>query len=749
MTTKLNDITISTRNGRRLRHAVARVQEEVDKLRIAAGNLVLEECEGDNDLFVEVKTMLLACAELLVLRHKYLSVAPWNFCNADTRNGARAFLESATGRPLAEQDELTRYFLEKYRVALERLAHGDEDEECDPGLAYEVGVVNDTPLDESAGEGYHRSTHHTKIRASHSKSVYIKQSTRFKQNLALLKRFLRLGPAGKRVLRFEWRHWKRILQTNKRRLWVNKGRFNKTAVFQRVYRMDPKAEESWSSICTRLLAPGQGEQSDTLDAPRPRGEQQMQAMRIEYLQCVLVPQRWYRVEVPVAGMDDEGRPTSGTEQKHFLLLGTAGGRSRPKLMPTIESYRDLVVTGKLALNIQELAVKPTECIDEGSVVVFEDANARWVSWDELAPWPQLFRALSHFLDNKALNDQPGCVQLSGRELTKPTYAITDKRCPTLTVMYALHDMGWRPSGGRVVHGSAAIGDMDAREATKMKSYFIVLVEIDRCLLLTSQIPSDEPIAFYDCLLEGLRVEPGLGNAHYLALKRGTEPRPLPPLEDDEDDDDSFSRRRPLRPVMPDAALAPNSEEDPRGLLREHALVAVAKPAAKAKAKAEPKAKTTAKAKPKGGSSVLVAAEESDDDFPRPSSSSGAASAVVVPRPKRGSKREPKVPYPALSGPPDETYLLYDNYCPEFTRAYPNWTMICHHHVDCQRVRGVVPRNCKLGTESYEELPVAFLHAWRETPPEDGKTHRGTDPTPESVREFFRTHSEELLAYLQP
>ena len=82
------------------------------------------------------KPLVRVCAELLVFRHNYLRIAPWNFCNADTRNGARAFLESATSRPLAEQDDLTRYFLEKYRAALERLAHGDEDAECDPGSAY-------------------------------------------------------------------------------------------------------------------------------------------------------------------------------------------------------------------------------------------------------------------------------------------------------------------------------------------------------------------------------------------------------------------------------------------------------------------------------------------------------------------------------------------------------------------------------------------------------------------------------------
>ena len=75
--------------------------------------------------------------------------------------------------------------------------------------------------------------------------------------------------------------------------------------------------------------------------------------------------------------------------------------------------------------------------------------------------------------------------------------------------------------------------MDGREASHMKSYFIVLWEIDRCLPLTSYIPSDEPILFYDLLLEGLNVQPGLGHQHYLALKRGEELPPPPQPIDDE------------------------------------------------------------------------------------------------------------------------------------------------------------------------------------------------------------------------
>ena len=63
---------ISKRNRRRLRNAVARVDAEIQMFRQAPGSFTLEEREGDSDLFVEVKTLSLVRAELLVLRFKTL-----------------------------------------------------------------------------------------------------------------------------------------------------------------------------------------------------------------------------------------------------------------------------------------------------------------------------------------------------------------------------------------------------------------------------------------------------------------------------------------------------------------------------------------------------------------------------------------------------------------------------------------------------------------------------------------------------
>ena len=109
-------------------------------------------------------------------------------------------------------------------------------------------------------------------------------------------------------------------------------------------------------------------------------------MRIEYLHAVFVPKRWYSVEVPVAASDDSGEPTVRMEQRNFQLVSVASTKSRPKLMPTIDSYQDPVVVSQLALNIQETSVRVLPEVADGSVVVYPDAAPRWINWTDLGPW---------------------------------------------------------------------------------------------------------------------------------------------------------------------------------------------------------------------------------------------------------------------------------------------------------------------------------------------------------------------------
>ena len=201
-----------------------------------------------------IRTALLQSAELLEMRFKYLNVVPWSFCNADSQAGAQKFLDGVRAHPLEAHDDLTRYYYEEYQESSEIRARG---EECPPALLEEVDIHNQTPLDESPGEGYHRSTNHSRVRASSAKSPYLKQATRSAQNMKLMKEFIAYGENGKKVLRFEWRKWGRILQTKHSRASWNKQVGGASALLARVYRMDSKAEEDWSWVAAPLHTAGQ------------------------------------------------------------------------------------------------------------------------------------------------------------------------------------------------------------------------------------------------------------------------------------------------------------------------------------------------------------------------------------------------------------------------------------------------------------------------------------------------------------
>ena len=275
----------------------------MQRLREAARELTATDCEGDAALCNDIATKLRLIAELLILRFQYLKTVPWSFCIADQPPGAVAFLEGACSRPSDQQDPLTRYLHEKHRKALMDLAESINGEPItpDPALVKEVQEMKMTPLDEGAGEGYHRSTNHTQKRANAAKTPYIKQYVRAKENIKLIKSFLHMGPQGKRVVRYEWRNWKRVLQVRPGRLWRNVA-LKRDNVFKRIYRMDEMALESWSG--NLVHAPGQGPAPAERETAETR---QSEELRAEYMTAVLQAKEWYSISVPVAWNARSGR----------------------------------------------------------------------------------------------------------------------------------------------------------------------------------------------------------------------------------------------------------------------------------------------------------------------------------------------------------------------------------------------------------------------------------------------------------
>lgn len=736
---------------------MARVKREIKDLRDRARSLTVADVEGDALLYGRIVSGLREAATLLEMRFKYLQTVPWNFSQADTPEGATLFLAGATSRPFEEQDELTRYLYYTYHEALQTVANGGV---CETGLSEEVSVINASPLDESAGEGYHRSTHCTRLRARASKSPYIKQSTRLSQNYGHLKSLLAEGDAGKKVLRFEWRNWTRVLQTHPKKFW-RPVRMNAKQVFERVYHMDAKAEENWSSVCAIVRPPGQGPIPKDLRVLECLDDAQQSVLRIEYLHAVLAPRQWYQIEIPVSGMDENGSAVERLELKHFQLLSMASTKSRPKLMPTIQSHQDPIVISKLALNIQETSTRSVPTVAEGSVVVYPDAEPRWINWGDLGPWNPVYRTLTYFQEIQGLEEHAGCLQLSGAQRAVPIHPVTDLRCPALLMLKALRRLGWAPKRNRIIHDSTVPGPMDGREAIRMKPYYVVLIEIERCLPLTTDIPSDQPILFYKLLLQGVNIEPNLGHAHYLAISRGTEIEAQPSV-DAMNDDGWVLPGALVEAALETRSVAPGDDDDPRGLLRLEATPVVPRPPKRQRSKKSKAASSGSKSKPSSKSSPGARALSKSvgappvPPGPGPGPVSGSdddagfmlpASVPTAPPRKKTTgvtpkeERSDRLYVPAIGG----GEVVFSEYVDKMSgKAYRNWIFKCNKcpkPEKCQRTMGLGPRNtARLG----DIEPLVFLHVWRDTPP-GPQGHRKTQPSSEAVTAFYEAHRQELEA----
>jgi len=192
------------RNGRKLRWAWDFVNTMAFDFETNAADLTEDMCEGDHDLYVFLHDMLLQAATSLRLRFKYLGNVPWKLACADEVSGAKDCVEQIKSKPLVDHDPLTQRAWALYGDDLEQRALGGP---LTPALKLFVDRMNDVGLDESAGEGWHRSTNHEHCRARAAKHVHLKRAGREKQNVRRLKKFMRdYGDRGKAVVSFEWTH---------------------------------------------------------------------------------------------------------------------------------------------------------------------------------------------------------------------------------------------------------------------------------------------------------------------------------------------------------------------------------------------------------------------------------------------------------------------------------------------------------------------------------------------------------------
>ena len=345
------------------------------------------------------------------------------------------------------------------------------------------------------------------------------------------------------------------------------------------------------------------------------------------------------------------------------------------------------------------------------------------------------------------SDLAGCVRLSGKTQVRNTIPLLDETCPTLPIFWALKRRGWILVDRRCEHKDARVGGVDAYESTRMKTYWQCVLCLEKCLTLTSVLPSRQPIHFYKCLLNGLRVEPNQGHAHYLAILNEQAVRAgrdvieddgPPPLEDAMDTDDV-----PL-------ALVPDNKEKQQ---KRKGISFGGGAASKAPPPVVPKARGP-------GSSGDPAPPGHPIPLPPPGVPPGPGVGgpgggpvhenddVLVARDESpiGERREraPKRPdNPWMDGIAglllryDGTYHLPDH----DDHFIPNWQIRCGlEHKGCMKTRQDIPRHREVF--GYIE-PLAYLHAWARRPADPNKTHRRSNPTDAEVAAFVAEHRAEL------
>ena len=706
-------------NSRRLRKASAFIDDSILEFKQQLRVLILEKCYGSQELFFLMQAILTETINCLHARFKYLKALPWSLCNADTQIGAKLCLDQINRVPLEQHDPYTRMFWHKHGDHLRTLVdsgivHDD--------LAEEVRALCLSPLDESAGEGYHRSTNHEKGRAPSSSMQHLKHTTRLNENIKRLKDlFSRHGVVGHAVVRFEWLRWKRILQTREERKWD--PRKMETAQFlKRIYKEDDFLDD-FVEICKREPVARPVSAIVSLEKNFD--------LHKEYLLSLIEKHSYYTLDTIQDLVGADGQPVQETVHQYFQIVDIAHSRKRRKMLHTVESADDVSLSLPLALQVQLMSPCSDPSVPAAPAnmqSMLHDSDVMWLSPTRLAPMDNWMRTLQKFNVTNVSSDIPGCILLGEPTICRPSLSIMDEGCPTLAIIWHLKKSGWRPVDRLCRHIVGAPKDFDGRNASSKKNYYQVLVALDRCLPLASSIPSAQPILFYRLLLKGCTVEPDLGAKAYsmilkehagcaaaLALEDVPAPEPDPLFIMDDDTILGVPEVKPI-PVSKPGAIN-NVADDPDTILDGIAMVAAGPP---------PEAP------------VVVPVVAPVEPEPAPAADNDDDSVLGGgPAPKAATRRQLRW-LPSVFG---GHHVTYDEW-PNATNAavYRNWKFKCSKHTNCEKKRGAQ----FVGALGHLE-PLCFLHAWSELDvlPGTGKSHAQLTPDAAHVAQVHREWQHDL------
>ena len=355
--------------SRRLHEAADFIEKQRAELDQWIIDFTDEKACGSHYACTLVRGLLVQARALLKTWFHYLSLVPWAFACADTPAGAQNWLDQIQSKPLQEHDPLTQLLANEFLDDLKALAAGGP---CAEALAAEVKLLQTAPLDESAGEGYHRGTTQEIQRAAASTTATLKRRSREKQNRRLARWFMKkYKRRGKQIVRFEWRTHHRLLQARRRSRWVPR-KMTPHQFWKRMYSEDDKSRDNWNGIVGRMPPP-----------PKPAPAEEaynLEGLQKEWLSAALVPNNHYSVEDTVHQPTPDGGVEAVPRTQHFTVISTASGSSRPHNMPTHESGVDPMRTARLAVQVQmyEDVKDAVGSPPAGAKLVHRDGEDDWV-----------------------------------------------------------------------------------------------------------------------------------------------------------------------------------------------------------------------------------------------------------------------------------------------------------------------------------------------------------------------------------
>ena len=222
--------------SRRMRDAAGHTTAVYKELyrRGAAGFVQFDDCVRDLDLHAAVSLAARKAGHSMQKKFHFLWCPPWSFSRADTPDGAKSYL----GILEAIADDSLHPLASHHRMFTTDLRTVIAGGEVSQRLEAEVDAMTKIPFNEGPGEGYHRASNLQRKRAAASSDAYILASTRLDQNIECIRKWAQAGSNGKKVVRYEWRNFKRIWQTKPSRAWVQ-AKMNNITFFNHLYRLHP------------------------------------------------------------------------------------------------------------------------------------------------------------------------------------------------------------------------------------------------------------------------------------------------------------------------------------------------------------------------------------------------------------------------------------------------------------------------------------------------------------------------------